>query len=342
MSTAETRTQAGAGTAAAEQLRRMPGLVPVTETLRTVARRPPEPLTRDAGEDAGENAGGVTGEPAAEGRRIGAFWRLLGSELSLTFRRPRNMALLAVLGVVPVILGIGLRFASGTAGDGEMGGIVQNLAGNSLMLTFLSFSFLVLLLMPVAVSVVAGDAIAGEAGGGTLRYLLAAPVGRGRLLAVKYLNAVVFGYAVTAVVAVTALLTGLALFPGGSVTLLSGTTITMGEGLLRILLAVGYVGAAMAALAAVALALSTFTEVAIGAIAGTLVLLVVCQVVRAVPALEPVTPYLLPTRFTAFDAVLRDPVDFAALRDGLLSFAAYIALFGSIAWARFSGKDITS
>ncbi|MGW5159081.1 ABC transporter permease [Nonomuraea wenchangensis] len=334
MSTAETRTQAGAGTAAAEQLRRMPGLVPVTETLRTVERRAPEPLTRDTGEDAGEHP--------AWGGGMGTFWRLLASELALTFRRPRNMALLAVLGVVPVILGIGLRLASGTAGDGEMGGIVQNLAGNSLMLTFLSFSFLVLLLMPVAVSVVAGDAIAGEAGGGTLRYLLAAPAGRGRLLAVKYLNAVVFGYAVTAVVAVTALLTGLALFPGGSVTLLSGTTITMGEGLLRILLAVGYVGAAMAALAAVALALSTFTEVAIGAIAGTLVLLVVCQVVRAVPALAPVTPYLLPTRFTAFDAVLRDPVDFAALRDGLLSFAAYIALFGSIAWARFSGKDITS
>ncbi|MET8989252.1 ABC transporter permease [Nonomuraea wenchangensis] len=334
MSTAETRTQAGAGTAAAEQLRRMPGLVPVTETLRTVERRAPEPLTRDTGEDAGEHP--------VWGGGMGTFWRLLASELALTFRRPRNMALLAVLGVVPVILGIGLRLASGTAGDGEMGGIVQNLAGNSLMLTFLSFSFLVLLLMPVAVSVVAGDAIAGEAGGGTLRYLLAAPAGRGRLLAVKYLNAVVFGYAVTAVVAVTALLTGLALFPGGSVTLLSGTTITMGEGLLRILLAVGYVGAAMAALAAVALALSTFTEVAIGAIAGTLVLLVVCQVVRAVPALAPVTPYLLPTRFTAFDAVLRDPVDFAALRDGLLSFAAYIALFGSIAWARFSGKDITS
>ena len=342
MLTAETRTQAGAGAAAAGQLRRMPGLVPVTETLRTVERRAPEPLTRDADEDAGEGTGGFTGGHEAGGLRMGAFWRLLGSELALTFRRPRNMALLAVLGVVPVILGIGLRLASSTAGDAEMGGVVQNLAGNSLMLTFLSFSFLVLLLMPVAVSVVAGDAIAGEAGGGTLRYLLAAPAGRGRLLAVKYLNAVVFGYAVTAVVAVTALLTGLALFPGGSVTLLSGTTITVGEGLLRILLAVGYVGAAMAALAAVALALSTFTEVAIGAIAGTLVLLVVCQVVRAVPALAPVTPYLLPTRFTDFDGVLRDPVDYAALRDGLLSFAAYIALFGSIAWARFSGKDITS
>ena len=65
------------------------------------------------------------------------------------------------------------------------------------MLTFASFSFLVLLLMPIAVSVVGGDSIAGEAGAGTLRYLLAAPAGRTRLLVVKYLNAVVFAYAVT-------------------------------------------------------------------------------------------------------------------------------------------------
>ncbi|MEW9550331.1 ABC transporter permease [Nonomuraea sp. NPDC050783] len=340
MSTADTRTQAGPASPEGEppdgaQPRRMPGLVPVTETLRTVERRPPEPLP--------EPLPGAPGE-AVPARRPGAFWRLLASELGLTFRRPRNMALLAVLGVVPIILGIGLRVAAGTPADGDegMGGLIQDVAGNNLMLTFLSFSFLVLLLMPVAVSVVAGDAIAGEAGGGTLRYLLAAPAGRTRLLVVKYLNAVVFAYAATAVVAVSALLTGLALFPGGTVTLLSGTTITTGEGLLRILIAAGYVGAGMAALAAVALALSTFTEVAIGAIAGTMVLVVVCQVLRAVPDLAPIAPYLLPTRFTDFDAVLRSPIDLASLRDGLLSFAAYIALFGSIAWARFTGKDITS
>jgi ABC-2 type transport system permease protein len=316
MSTADTRQEA----------RRTPGLVPVTETMRTAERRPPEELASPQ-------------PPPARG--AWAFWRLLGSELGLTFRRPRNLVLLAVVGAVPIVLGIGLRLAAG-AGDDEMSAIVQDVAGNSLMLTFMSFSFLVLLLMPVAVSVVAGDSIAGEAGAGTLRYLLAAPAGRTRLLVVKYLNAVVFAYAVTAVVALTALLTGLVLFPGGSVTLLSGTTVSMADGLLRVLVAIGYVGAGMAALAAVGVALSVFTEVPIGAIAGTMVLVIVCQVLRAVPDLAPITPYLLPTRFTDFDALLRSPIDTAALRDGLLTFGAYIALSGSIAWARFSGKDITS
>ncbi|MGI5271125.1 ABC transporter permease [Nonomuraea sp. CA-218870] len=317
MSTADTGTRP----------RRTPGLVPVTETMSTTPRLPDEPPAPPV--------------PAAppSGRRAGAFWRLLGSELGLTFRRPRNLAVLAVLAVVPVIIGVSLRLVAGEEG---VGGMIADVAGNSLMLTFAAFSVLVLLLMPITVSVVAGDALAGEANGGTLRYLLAAPAGRTRLLAVKYLNAVVHAYAVTVVVALSALATGLALFPAGDVTLLSGTTISMTEGLLRVALAVGYVGAGMAALAAVALAISAFTEVSIGAIAGTVVLVIACHVLQAVPALEPIQPYLLPTWFTGFDAVLRDPVDTGALGEGLLTFAAYIVMSLSIAWARFSGKDITS
>ncbi|SDJ75628.1 ABC transporter permease [Nonomuraea jiangxiensis] len=325
MSTVDTSTSPGAGSGVrAGEARRTPGLVPVAETLETTERhaRPETPTP-----------------PVPSARERWAFWRLLGSELGLTFRRPRNLAMLAVIACVPVIIGVTLRIVGG---QGGMGGIIADVAGNSLMLTFFALSFLVLLMMPVAVTVVAGDSVAGEAGAGTLRYLLAAPAGRTRLLLVKYLNAAIYAYAVTAVVALSALLTGLVLFPAGPVTLLSGTTITMAEGLLRILIAVGYVGAGMAALAAIGLALSTFTEVSIGAIAGTIVLVIVCQVLRAIPELDSITPYLLPTWFTNFDAVLRAPVDFGALREGLVAFGAYIALFGSIAWARFSGKDITS
>ncbi|MEV4469655.1 ABC transporter permease subunit [Nonomuraea sp. NPDC049504] len=371
MSTAENGGPAGTSTLGG-RARRTPGLVPVTETLRTTERTGPNGAGEASEAAAGTGATAPTGTAstgtaptgtaptgsagggastgtagrataatgaAGAGRAVGAFWRLLGSELGLTFRRPRNLVILAVLAVVPVVIGVTLR---AVGGDEGMGGIVQDVAGNSLMLTFLSFSFLTLLLMPVAVSVVAGDAMAGEAGAGTLRYLLAAPAGRTRLLVVKFLNAAVYSYAVTAVVALSALVTGLLLFPAGPVTLLSGTTISMAEGLLRIAICVGYVGAGMAALAAVALALSVFTEVSIGAIAGTMVLIIVCQVLRAIPELDAVAPYLLPTRFTDFDAVLRSPIDVAVLRDGLLAFGAYILLFGSIAWARFSGKDITS
>ena len=321
MSTAETST-AGTG------VRRTPGLVPVAETLLTAERGPVE--------------SGPAGPPVAPrvlARNRAALWRLLGSELGLTFRRPRNIAVLAVLAAVPVVMGVALRVI---AGDDGMGGIIGDVAGNGLMLTFVSLSVLVILLLPVAVSVVAGDSIAGEAGAGTLRYLLAAPAGRTRLLAVKYLNAVVFSVAATALVAVAALVTGLILFPTGPVTLLSGTTVSVGDALLRVLISVGYVSAGMAALAAVALAFSTFTEVSIGAIAATVVVLIVTQVLRAIPQLAPLNDYLLPSWWSRFDGVLRSPVDTGAMAQGLLAYGAYILLFLSIGWARFTGKDITS
>lgn len=314
MSTADTDT------------RRTPGLVPVAESRRTAEH---DTAVRD-----------IALPPPS--RSPWAFWRLLRSELGLTFRRPRNLAMLGVLALVPIIIGVVVRLLGSEGSEGGAGGIVAATAGNGLFLAFASLFVLIPLLIPVAVAVVAGDSIAGEAGQGTLRYLLAAPAGRTRLLAVKYANAVVFGFAVTALVAVVALIVGLILFPAGPVTLLSGTTVPLAEGLLRVLIAVGYIGAGMAALAAVALALSTMTEVSIGAIAATMVLVIVTTVLRAIPQLDWLSPYLLPTWWTGFDGALRDPVAVGDLTDGLLAFGAYIVIFCSIAWARFSGKDITS
>ncbi|GIH73639.1 ABC transporter permease [Planobispora longispora] len=277
-----------------------------------------------------------------------AWLRMLGSEAGLTFRRPRNVAVLAVLGLIPVLIGVVMRLfaepltAGGADGPGNGGAIFAQITGNGLFLTFAALSVLVQLMLPVAVAVVAGDAIAGEAGAGTLRYLLTAPAGRTRLLAVKYGNAVLFCLAAVSVIAVSSLVVGLALFPIGPITLLSGTTIPFMEGLLRIGLVVLYVTAGMAALAAVALALSTLTEVAIGAIATTVVAVIVVQVLSVIPQLSWLHPYLLTQWWNGFDGVLRDPVATEEMGQGLLVFAAYTAIFGSIAWARFGGKDITS
>src|SRR5690606_896687 len=171
--------------------------------------------------------------------------RLLGSELGLTFRRPRNLVILGVLAVVPVILGVVLRTLSGETQGATIVGVV---AGNSVMLAFAALFVLVQLMLPVAVAIVAGDEIAGEASLGTLRYLLIAPAGRIRLLLVKYANAVLFSLAATAVVTLSALIAGFALFPVGPIMLLSGTTIPLADGLLRVLIAAGYVTAGMAAL----------------------------------------------------------------------------------------------
>ena len=285
--------------------------------------------------------------PAA-GRAPGAgraWLRFFRSELRQVFGRRRNLILLAVVGLFPILIGVGLRLASHPhSGGGGNGGLafVTQLTGNGIFLSFIALSILLTLVMPVAVAVIAGDSIAGEAGYGTLRYLLAVPAGRTRLLGVKYASIVVFALAVTFEVAVVALLVGVILFPIGPVTLLSGTTVSLAEGIFRLFLVCLYVSAAMAALGAIGLAFSTLTEHAIGAIAALAIFVVASEVADSVPQFAVIQPYLPTHWWPMFDALLRVPIDSGTLLKGLLSFAVYLVLAGTFAWARFTTADVTS
>ena len=271
--------------------------------------------------------------------------RFFRSELRLVFGRKRNLGLLAVTAAFPVLIGIALKIA---APHGRNGGansdaaFFNQLAGNGVFLTFIALSSLLLLVLPVVVSVVAGDSIAGEAGYGTLRYLLAVPAGRTRLLTVKYATVVVFGLCASFVVSAVALVVGAALFPVGPVTLLSGQTDSLPLGLLRVLFVTLYVAAALAALGAIGLAISTLTEHGIGAIAAVMILVVTSEVVDNVPQLAAVGPFLPTHWWVSFDSLLRAPVETSVLLRGLLSFAVYTVLFCSLAWARFTSADVTS
>jgi ABC-2 type transport system permease protein len=274
---------------------------------------------------------------------VRAWLRFFRSELRLVFGRRRNQALLAVVAVFPLIIGIGLRLSEqpGNTG-GPSVAFISQLAGNGVFLSFIALTLLLILVMPLAVAVVAGDSIAGEAGYGTLRYLLAVPAGRVRLLTVKYAAIVVFALAVTFLVAAVALATGAVLFPVGPVTLLSGTTVPLADAMLRLLFVTLYVAAAMASLGAIGLAVSTLTEHAIGAIAALAIVVVTSEVADNVPQFAAIHPYLPTHWWTSFDSLLRVPVDTGTLLRGLLSFAVYLLLSGSVAWARFTSADVTS
>jgi ABC-type transport system involved in multi-copper enzyme maturation permease subunit len=274
-----------------------------------------------------------------------SYGRFMRSELRLVFGRRRNQLLLAVVAIFPLFIGIGLKAAAprgGGGGGNGAGAFFSQLAGNGVFLTFIALSILLLLVLPVVVGVVAGDSIAGEAGHGTLRYLLTAPAGRVRLLAVKYAAVVAWGVAATFVVSIVALLVGVILFPVGPVTLLSGATVPLADGLVRVLLVTLYICVAMAALGAIGLAISTLTEHAIGAIAALLVLIVTSEVLDTIPQFASVGPYLPTHWWTSFDAILRTPADTGTLTRGLLSFVAYGVLCALIAWARFTTADVTS
>ena len=283
-------------------------------------------------------------EPAAAVQGNLRFFR---NELRLVFFRRRNQLLLGVVALFPLLIGIGLKAAAPHGGGGNgpgagAGAFFNQLAGNGVFLTFTALTLLLILVLPVAVAVISGDSVAGEAGYGTLRYLLAVPAGRTRLLVVKYLAIVAFAVAAVFAVSVVALLVGVILFPVGPVTLLSGTTVSLASGLVRVLLVTLYICAAMAAVGAIGLAISTFTEHAIGAIAALMVLIVASEFVDQIPQFASVAPYLPTHWWNMFDSLLRTPVDTTTLEHGLLSFVVYIVLFWLIAWARFTSGDVTS
>ena len=312
-------------------------------TVNDIVNSSPRVAVVDRKASAGES-NVARGESAAPVRNT---LRVFANELRVTFFRRRNQLLLLVAALFPLLIGIGLKLATPHGGGGRGpsasgAAYFSQLAGNGVFLTFVALSLLLILVLPVVVGVVSGDSIAGEAGYGTLRYLLAVPAGRTRLLAVKYATIVVWAMAATFTVSVIALVVGVALFGAGPVTLLSGTTVSLADGLVHVLLVTLYVCAAMAAFGAIALAISTFTEHAIGAIAAAMIMVVASEVVDNIPQFAPVAPYIPTHWWLSFDSLLRSPIDTTTLWHGLLSFAVYAVLFISIAWARITSADVTS
>jgi ABC-type transport system involved in multi-copper enzyme maturation permease subunit len=292
--------------------------------------------------------GGALAATAARRGAVRPWLRLLRSELGLMFRRWRNRALLAVVVAIPVLLGAALRVAVPQGNGGPGGGngpaaaFLTQVAGNGVFLSFLSLTIMLTLVLPLVVAVVSGESLAGEASAGTLRYLLVVPAGRARLLSVKYVAVVIFALVACLLVAASALIMGVALFPVGPVTMLSGNTVPLSEGLLRLLFVVLYVTAAMAMLGAIGLAISSLTEHPIAAIAAIMILAVSSEVADNIPQFAAVGPYLPTHWWLSFDSILRTPIDTTELSHGLLSFGVYLLIFGSIAWARLTTADITS
>ncbi|MGZ4660394.1 MAG: ABC transporter permease, partial [Arthrobacter sp.] len=160
-----------------------------------------------------------TARPAAVPRSSGLS--LLGSEFKVLFGRRRTWALLLALAAIPVLIAVAVKVSSAVP-PGRGPAFLDRITQNGLFVAFTAMLVSVPLFMPLAVGVVAGDTIAGEANLGTLRYLLVAPAGRVRLLLVKYAGALAFCIVAPLTVGLAGAAIGAALFPIGPVTLLSG------------------------------------------------------------------------------------------------------------------------
>ncbi|MFM9921077.1 ABC transporter permease [Lacisediminihabitans sp. H27-G8] len=266
---------------------------------------------------------------------------LLASEISVLFRRRRTWAMLASLALIPVLIAVAVKLSSGSS-SGRGPAFLDQVSQNGLFVSFVGLLVSVPLFLPLTVGVVAGDTIAGEASAGTLRYLLIAPAGRVRLLLVKYLATAVFCLAATLAVAIAGAVIGAALFPIGPVTLLSGDSIEVGDSIVRSLLIAAYITVSLLGLSAIGLFISTMTDVPVGAMATTIVLSVVSQVLDSLPQLDWLHPWLFSHYWLGFADLLRQPISWDSFGNNAILQAGYILVFGALAFGRFTTKDILS
>lgn len=268
-----------------------------------------------------------------------SWLRLFGSECRLVLSRRRNLAGLAVLAAVPILIAVAVKIW-GVGGGGPS--FVDAITGNGLFVALAALAVELPLFLPLAVSWISGDAIAGEANIGTLRYLLTVPVGRTRLLTVKYASLVFFSLFATLLVAVVGGVIGAILFGTGPMILLSGSSTGFASTVARLALVCCYLAAGFAALGAIGLFVSTLTEQPIGATVATVLINVGMFILDSISQLDWLHPYLLTHWWMSFGDLLRSPIYTGDINRGLLTALAYAIVFWLAAWARFRTKDVTS
>lgn len=264
--------------------------------------------------------------------------RLLGAELRWVLRRPRTLVMLGLFALIPVLISIGVAVADST---GRGPGLIGAVGGNGLVLPVAAMTLALALLLPLAVTMAAADAIAGEAASGTLRGLLLSPVGRLRLVGMKAFGVLVVATLSTAVIAVVGVLAGLLVVGGadGQLVTLSGSAVGLGEALLRVGLVAVWVIGQLAAVGAVALAISALTEHPLVVLASVLGGLILFGVLAAIPTLEWLQPWLLTSGWAAGADALRDPVPLDGMIESSLRALCYVAVGGGLATYRMLRRD---
>jgi ABC-2 type transport system permease protein len=301
-------------------------------------------------------------------------------ELVKLFRRPRTWISMVLTCALPFMVAIFITITHLAPPPGQGSAFLSAVLQDGELYPAAALALVLPVFLPVAVAVVAGDSIAGEAAGGTLRYLLVRPVGRTRLLAAKLISVTAYVLSVVLAVTFTAYATGVFLLgpsraaavgqapgggtgtgglsgagpgiagqaptagqaAGGAVTSLSGAPLSLLQLTERIAGAIAFITVSMLGVAAIALFLSTITDSALGAALGALAALVASEVLVALNAATVVQPYL-PTRYwLAWIDFFRQPVFWRDIQRGFGIQAVYVVVFLAAAWANFSTKDITA
>ncbi|HEY2724916.1 MAG TPA: ABC transporter permease [Pseudonocardiaceae bacterium] len=278
-------------------------------------------------------------EGAAPGYRASATLPLR-VEFVRQLRRRRTLLTLGFLVVLPFLLWIAFSVGSSDSGGGAtLIDLARSSAANFVVFTlFSAVSFLLV----VVVALFFGDTVASEASWSTLRYLLAVPVPRGRMLRQKAAVAALLSLIALVLLPTVALGVGLVAYGAGDLVSPTGQSQALTPTLLRLAVVPLYLALHLAWVAGLALLLSVSTDAPLGAVGGAVMVSILSQILESIDALGSLRD-VLPTRWSsAWSDLLAAPIDWTHLASGVLSGLAYATVFGLAAWWRFSTKDITS
>ncbi|MGZ3143355.1 ABC transporter permease [Lentzea chajnantorensis] len=261
-------------------------------------------------------------------------------ELQRQVKRRRTQLVLGFLVLLPFILA--LSFELGESQNRRSGGFVDLATAsgiNFVVLTlFVSGSFL----LPMIVALFFGDTIASEASWSSLKYLLAAPIPRHRLLRQKAISSGLLSFFALALLPAVALGVGVLWYGAGEVVSPTGEAAPFADGVLGMGLAVCYIAINLFWVAGLALFLSVSTDAPLGAVGGTVLVSILSQILDQIEPLGDLRNYL-PTHYSmAWADLLSTDVDWSEMTRGVFSALVYGGIFTLLAARRFITKDITS
>ncbi len=289
--------------------------------------------------------GGVDG--AAAGYRPTATLSF-ATEVRRQAARRRTQLTLGFMLALPLIILLAFEFgrSSRGGGGGASRGQFAMLADIATTggLNFALFTLLVSsgFLLVVVVALFCGDTVASEASWGSLRYLLAIPVPRGRLLGSKLLVSLLSSLVAVVVLTGTALLLGTLRYGWHPLRTTVAGEIPSDQALLRLAGILAYLAVTLLVVAALAFLLSVSTDAPLGAVGGAVLLQILSDILDQITALGSLR-VVLPTHYSdAWLGLLSNPVQTDDMIKGAISSLLYASVLWAWAWYRFVRKDVVS
>ena len=267
------------------------------------------------------------------------------TELRRQASRRRTQLTLGFMVVLPLIILLAFEFgrdSNDRQGRSQFAALADIATAGGL--NFALFTLLVSssFLLIVVFALFHGDTVASEASWGSLRYLLAIPVPRARLLGSKLLVALVSSAVALILLTGTALAAGTLRYGWHPLRTTVAGDVPAGTAVLRLLAILGYIGLSLLVVASLAFLLSVSTDAPLGAVGGAVLLQILSSILDQITALGNLR-LILPTHYAqAWLGLLSNPVQTDDIVKGIISALLYSTLFFGLAWVRFLRKDVVS